>query len=615
MNGYGGQILRVNLTNLQFSTEPLAEEMAREWIGQRGFIAKLLWDELKPGIDPLGPDNKLVMSTGPLAGTLVPAGGKISFGAKSPATGIYGESCMGGHLAAEMKYAGYDAIVIEGSSNKPCYIYIEDNQVEIRDASHLWGKGAMQTEKILKDELGEHFQICTIGPAGEKLVKYACISHDFGRQAGRTGMGTVLGSKQVKAIAICGTKGIPLADFNKSIAKAKDMLKACFAKENLNEWQDYGTAGVPVWANSIGAFPTRNFQSSYLEGNENLDGKIMREKMVVNDKGCFGCPSPCGKYCYVKEYDVYTEGPEYETTALIGGSCVFTDIEQVGYLNYLCDEMGLDTISAGNVVGFAMECYEKGVISLEQVGMELKFGDVASFKYLVDKIVARKGIGDILAEGVKYASEQFGGDSARYAIQIKGLEWSGYESRSAPSNMLAYMTCDLGAHHSRAWSVTHDIAVGRKILEGKAQKVVDLQHIRPFFDLIGCCRLQWVEIGFELEHYPEVFRYITGFEYSQEELMKISEKVWNLTRAFAWREVADFGRKYDYPPARFFEETVTSGPNAGDCLSKDALEYLLNDYYTLRGWDENGLPTKDKLSQMGLEFVGKELESYGRKLS
>ncbi|WP_003541009.1 aldehyde ferredoxin oxidoreductase family protein [Desulfotomaculum nigrificans] len=615
MYGYGGNILRINLSTGEIKKQPLDEVMAREWVGQRGFIAKILWDELKPGIDPLGPENKLIMSTGPLAGTLVPAGGKVSFGAKSPATGIYGESCVGGHIAAEMKYAGYDVIILEGQASRPSYIYINDDQVEIKDAAHLWGKGAIQTEKALKDELGEEFQICTIGPAGEKLVKYACISHDFGRQAGRTGMGTVMGSKNIKAIAIYGSKSIPLADLPATVAKAKEMLQGCFAKENLNEWQDYGTAGVPCWANSIGAFPTRNFQSSYLEGNETLDGKLMRQKMLVTDKGCFGCPSPCGKYCYVPGYDVYVEGPEYETTALIGGSCVFTDIEKVGYLNYLCDELGLDTISAGNVIGFAMECYEKGVITKEQVGREIKFGDVESFKFLVEQIVARQGIGHILAEGVKYAAEQFGGDSIKYAIQVKGLEWSGYESRSAPSNMLAYMTCDLGAHHSRAWSVTHDIAVGRKVLDGKAKKVVDLQHIRPFFDLIGCCRLQWVEIGFELEHYPEVCRLVTGFDYSQEELMQISEKVWNLTRAFAWREIADFGRQYDYPPARFYEEAVTTGPNAGDFIPKEHLDKLLDDYYQLRGWDKNGLPTKEKLNSLGLQFVVEELLKQGRKLS
>lgn len=615
MNGYGGNILRVNLSTGEFTRQPLGEEMAREWVGQRGFIAKILWDEIKPGIDPLGPENKLVMSTGPLAGTLVPAGGKVSFGAKSPATGIYGESCMGGHIAAEMKYAGYDIIILEGQAAEPCYLYINDEQVELRPASHLWGKGAIAAEKALKDELGEDFQVCTIGPAGEKLVKYACISHDFGRQAGRTGMGTVMGSKNVKAIAICGSNSIPLADFDATVAKGKEMLKSCFSKENLDEWQDYGTGGVPCWANRIGAFPTKNFQSSYLDGNETLDGKVLREKMVITDKGCFGCPSPCGKYSYVKGYDVYVEGPEYETTALIGGCCVFTDIEKVGYLNYLCDELGLDTISAGNVIGFAMEAYENGVLSQEQVGMELKFGDVESFKYLVEKIAAREGIGNILAEGVKYAAQQFGGDSMRYAIQIKGLEWSGYESRSAPSNMLAYMTCDLGAHHSRAWSVTHDIAVGRQVIEGKAQKVVDLQHIRPFFDLIGCCRLQWVEIGFELEHYPEIFRQITGFEYSQEDLMKISEKVWNLTRAFALREIADFGRKYDYPPARFYEEKVTSGPNAGDVIPMETLDVLLDDYYTIRGWDKEGIPTRAKLESMGLKFVADELEQMGRKLS
>ncbi|MGE5576120.1 MAG: aldehyde ferredoxin oxidoreductase C-terminal domain-containing protein [Syntrophothermus sp.] len=604
--GYAGQMLRVNLSTGSYRVEPLPEALAQDYIGGRGIAAKLLYDELPRGIDPLGPENKVVIASGPLAGVFLPAGGKVTIAAKSPATGGYGDSNMGGHLAAEMKYAGYDVIIIEGKAARPSYLFIQDDRVEIRDAAHYWGKGALEVEKMLKDHLGEEFQIATIGPAGEKLVKFACVSHDFGRQAGRTGTGAVLGSKLLKAVAVSGKKEISLADKEGVLTKGKEMFRRCFANPALKEWQDYGTAGVTTWVNEIGAFPTRNFQSEFYAENQALAGTVMREKLVVNDKACFGCPMACGKYSHTRtsKYDAYVEGPEYETTALIGGNCAMPSIEDVAYGNYICDELGLDTISAGNVIGFAMECFQKGIITTRQTGgKEIRFGDIESFKFLAEKIAAREGIGDLLADGVKAAAARLGGDSQRFAIQIKGLEWSGYGARNAPAMMLAYMTCDVGAHHNRAWAITHDVAVGREKIEGKAGRVIELQHIRPMFDILGACRLLWVEIGLELEHYPEILRAVTGLEYNLAGLLKISERVWNLTRAFWAREIQGFGRAYDYPPARFYEDPVPDGPSAGKFIAREGLDRLLDEYYKLRGWDKDGLPTREKLHELGLDFV------------
>ncbi|MEW6662048.1 MAG: aldehyde ferredoxin oxidoreductase family protein [Bacillota bacterium] len=607
--GYGGSILRVDVGAKSYKIEPLDPGMAQEYIGGRGFIAKILYDELAAGIDPLGPKNKLVVSTGPLAGNLAPAGGKTHFGALSPATGGYGDSNMGGIFAAEMKYAGYDAIILEGAASEPCYIYIEDSKVEVRDAGKYWGKGAIDAEKMLKDDLGEEFQIAVIGPAGENLVKFACISHDFGRQAGRTGLGAVMGSKKVKAIAVKGTQGIKMADPDAALAKGKALYQACFAKPFIKEWEDYGTAGVTTWANEIGAFPTRNFLTSQYEGYQKLSGKDMRERMVITDKACFGCPSPCGKYSRAvgQGYDVYVEGPEYETTAMVGGGCVLPSLEDIGYANYVLDNLGLDTISGGVVIGWALECFEKGIITKDQAGRELQFGDVWSVAYLAEKIAAREGIGDILAEGVKAAAERLGQGSDYFAIHVKGLEWSGYDSRNAPANMLAYMTCDIGAHHSRAWAITHDLAVGPEIIEGKAKRVVELQHIRPMFDMIGTCRLQWVELGIELDAYSDLFKAITGMDYSLDDLLKRSERVWNLTRAVWIKHVPGFGRAFDYPPPRMAQDPVASGPNQGKFLSREALEQLLDEYYQVRGWDRNGIPTEAKLKELGLDNVAKEL--------
>ncbi len=604
MFAYGGKILRVNLSNGKITKEPLSEELIKNYLGGRGFAAKILYDELKPGIDPLGPDNKLIMASGPLAGLFLPSGGKVTFATKSPATNSYGDSNSGGHLASEMKYAGYDTIIIEGKSAKPVYLFIEDDQVEIKPAGKYWGKGSFTTEKMIKDDLGEEFQIVTIGPAGENLVKFACISHDFGRQAGRTGVGTVMGSKKLKAMAIRGTKSLKVADPKALMTIAKQAFHDCLKHPMLKLWQRQGTASVTVWANEQGVFPTRNFQSGFFKDHKKISGDVMEKETVVTNKACFGCPMACGKYARVtkngKEY--YVEGPEYETAALIGGNCTINNITDLTYANWLCDELGIDTISSGNVVAFAMECYEKGIITKKDTdGIELKFGSIKAFEEIINKIARREGIGNILADGVKIAAEKFGKGTNKFAMQVKGLEISGYESRKAPAMLLAYMTCDIGAHHNRAWAITHDIAVGRDKIEGKAQKVIELQHIRPLFDLLGVCRLQWVELELSLDYYPKLFAAATGINYTLDRLLNCSERVWNLNRLFLIREnQKGFGRHFDYPPPRVYEEKVTDGPTKGSSVKKEDIDKLLDEYYQLRGWDKDGRPSRAKLKELGL---------------
>ena len=600
--GYAGQILRVDLTTGAVVKEPLIPELARDYLGGRGFAARILYDEVPANADPLGPENKVAVAPGPLSGTLSVSAGRVVFAAKSPATGGWGDANMGGHLAPEIRYAGYDAIILEGAASKPSYLYIRNDRVEIRDASTIWGKGAFEAERALKDQLGDEFQVATIGPAGENGVVFACVSHDFGRQAGRTGIGAVLGSKNLKAIAVRGTKTIPVADVGKLIEIGKAMFESAFAAPNLKEWHLYGTAGVVPWANSIGAFPTRNFQSGFLEGHESLAPEVMRQEIKVNDKACFSCPMACGNYSHTKtdRYDAFVEGPEYETAALIGGNCAITDMKDLAYANYVCDQLGLDTISAGGVIAFAMECFEKGIITKEQTGVDVRFGDVEAFVDLARKIAFRKGIGDVLAEGVREASKTFGSGSERFAIQVKGLEWSGYESRGTPANMLAYMTCDVGAHHNRSWAASYDIATGRDTLEGKAKRVIELQHLRPTFDALGVCRLPWVEIDFDAAWYPKVLKAITGMDFDWDELNRIAERTYNLTRLFWMKHVQGFGRADDMPPARFYEERIPSGPTEGRLITREQMDHLLDDYYALRGWDSDGHPTPEKLAQLGL---------------
>lgn len=612
MNGYAGKTLRVNLSAGSAWTEPLDASLVEDYIGGRGFAARIIYDETM-GVDPLGPDNRLVYASGPFAGVFIPAGGKMTIAAKSPATGLYGDANIGGHIAAELKYAGYDAIVVQGTAETPVYLYVDDDTVEIRDATRYWGTGAIESETALKEELGESFQVCTIGQAGENLVRFACVSHDIGRQAGRTGVGAVMGSKRLKAVAIRGTQTVPVADVDALKRIGREMLLKVKEDPGLKIWHDYGLASVNTWANSIGAFPTRNFQSGYFEGIEGIDHNAMRERITVNSKACFGCPMACGKFCRVKERGVWVEGPEYETAALIGGNCAIERIEDVAYGNYVCDELGLDTISAGNAIGFAMECFERGVIDASQTGgLEPRFGDIEAFVTLAHQIARREGIGAVLADGVRHAAAVWGKGSEAYAIQIKGLEWSGYESRGAPAMMLAYMTADIGAHHNRAWAITFDIQQGRDKVEGKAAKVIELQHVRPLFDCLGACRLPWVEMGLDLKYYAELFPAITGRQLNWDELLTVSERVYNLTRSYAVRERAGFGRDDDYPPARFSTEPVPTGATEGSFIPREKLDQLLDDYYSLRGWSTSGRPEPATLRRLGLGSVAEELIGLGR---
>lgn len=614
--GYMGNLLEIDLSSRASKAIPTDERLMKDYVGGRGFVAKLLWDMVPQGTEPFSPENVVVMAPGPLSGVHLPASGKVHMGCKSPATNCYGDSNMGGHFAPEIKYAGYDGLIIKGQADKPTIVVIDDHRVTFEDASDVWGVGCITAEKMLKDRLGEDFQIALIGPAGENLVKFACVSHDYGRQAGRTGVGAVLGWKRVKAVAIRGSHTVPIADTEKAFKKSREMYEICFHKPGFKTWTPYGTAEVVNWANTAGVFPTKNFSTNYFEGHQGINGQALKDRILKTDKGCFGCPTPCGKYskARTKLGEILVEGPEYETIAMLGGNVAIDKIEEVAYANWVADELGLDTISGGNLAAFAIECFEKGLLTEEQIGRRIAWGDLESVVYLLEKMAHREGIGDLLAEGVRTAAEKIGGGSDRFAIQVKGLEWTGYEARWAPAMMLSYITCDIGAHHNRSWAVTYDVAHGRDQLEGKADKTIELQHIRPVFDLMGTCRLQWVEIGFESDHYGEIFPLITGLPYGWDDLIHVAERVWHLTRSFNARENPGFGRGWDYPPARFMEEPVPTGPAKGKFIPKENIDLMLDEYYSKRGWTPEGIPTKKKLEEMGLAFVADSLEKAGYDL-
>ena len=602
LNGYGGNILRVNLTTGKITKQPTPPELARDFIGGRGFGAYFLFKEVPRHTDPLSPENKLIISSGPLSGLMIPGAGKCDFTTKSPLTNGYASSSLGGHFTAEIKYAGLDSIILEGASPKPVYLFIENDKIELRDASHLWGKGTIAVEKELKEKLGEEFQIAVIGPGGENGVSFASINHDFGRQAGRGGVGTVMGVKKVKAIAIHGTKSISVADPEGYRKAGMALFKACKDAEGLKPWQSYGTTIVVSWCDEVGALPTRNFSAGSFEGGKTLYGPVMREQIVITDKGCFGCPSPCGKYSRMKRYNSNVEGPEYETIGMLGSNLGLSDIQDVAQANLLCDDLGIDTISTGGAIGWAMECYEKGIFTKKDTdGLELKFGNTQAVFALTEKIAKRQGLGALLAEGVKKAAKKVGQGSDKFAIQVKGMEQSAYATHNATAMLLAYMTCDVGAHHNRAWAITYDLQVGReKVVPEKVARVIWLQNFRPMFDVLGACRLQWVELSIDRDLYVPALAAITGIHRTWQDLETVGERIWNLTRLYWSRENEGFGRTWDQPSPRFYEEPPKTGVTAGQITRYEDVQHLLDMYYEQRGWSSDGMPTPETVNRLGL---------------
>jgi aldehyde:ferredoxin oxidoreductase len=614
-NGLAGTTLRINLTTGEIARQATDVEFMRQWFGGRGAIAKIIYDEVPRDADPLGPDNVFIMSAGIMSGCFPPAGSKISFGSVSPLSNGHGDSNMGGHLGPALKFAGYDMVIMKGISPKPVYLYIDDNIVELRDASKYWGIGSLDCEPMLKHDLGEDFEIATIGPSGENLIRFSCITHDFGRQAGRCGQGAVMGSKRLKAIVIRGSGAIKVHDLKKLTKQVSDIIIRTKVHPNMAPWQKYGTAFFIDWSNDNGVFPTRNFQTTHYENTSGINGDKLVERCLITHKACFGCWMNCGKYTKAVipgKPTVYLEGPEYETGALCGSNIGMTDINQVAYMNWLLDNQGMDTMSGGGVIAFGMECFQRGLISKEQLeGHTLNWGSIDDAEHFVDMMVHRRGIGAWFAEGTKKAAEKVGQGSEKFAMQVKGQEMSGYDGRWAPGMLLAYMTCDIGAHHNRAWTITVDMAEGRETVEGRAKVVAYLQHMRPIFDSVCICRLFWGELDIEPEEIVESFNHTTGWNLTFADVLRQSERTWNLSRCHYLERNSGNGRSFDYPPARSWEDKIPSGPGQGKGVTKEQVEQLLDEYYEARAWDKNGNPTRALLEDLQLGFAADRLEKIG----
>jgi aldehyde:ferredoxin oxidoreductase len=582
---YMDKVLRINLTTGKSTTEPLNKEWAREYLGGKGLSIKYLYEELKPGVDPLSADNKLIFMTGPLTGTLVPNSGKLAIAAKSPATGTILDCSIGGHFAPELKFAGYDAVIIEGKSDKPVYLYIEDDKVELRSADKLWGKGAHETEHLLYEELGDVITLA-IGQAGENLLTMACISSELYRQAGRGGIGAVMGSKNLKAISVRGSGGIKIPDIRKfSAAMNKIKRDDTMTDDNMWAYSD-GTPMIVDLSQSTGILPTRNFQEGTFDEYKAINSDAVKSVLKAK-KACFACPLACSNYVKMGKTEV--EGPEYETLALCGSNCGIGDMEAVIEFNRLCDDHCLDTISAGNTVAFAMELTEKGIHDFG-----IRFGDVEKYLTMPTQIATRQGIGADLALGVKKMAEKFGGKD--FAMEVKGLEIPGYEPRGSWAMGLAYGTADRGACHMRAWPAAVEAFgdIDPFTSEGKAELVIGMQDDNSVkFSAIWCDF--W---AISTERMAEILTLLLGREFTAAELTTIGERIYNLAHLFNERE--GFDRKDDYLPARIHNEKLTTGFTSGRSLPKEEYEKMLSEYYKLRGWDENGKITAEKKRALNL---------------
>ncbi len=583
MYGFYGKLLRVNLTDKTHTVEDLPEDVMKENLGGKALGAYLLLKYLPPKTDPLSPESKLIFTTGPAQDTTVSAAGRYGVFAKSPLTGIFGESYSGGHTAPMMRRTGYDAIMIEGASSEPVYLHITDQGVEFNDASDLWGKETYETEEALVEKVGvKGAQAIVIGPAGENLVKYSCIKNNKWRSAGRTGMGAVMGSKKVKGVVFSGSQKAPLYDEEKLKAYVKNMVKECVNTVRTQNMKEKGTPYMVEVTNKASAFPTRYWAEGSFDKWEDISSDRMRADMEVSPTACARCFMACGKLSKVtkgRHKGLVVEGPEYETLYAIGGLCCVSPIEEVVYLNDVCDRLGLDTISGGNVASFAIEMGIRGKLE----GMP-DYGDVDGIADLFHKIAYRKGVGDFLAEGIRHISEQL--DMVDYAVHAKGMEPAGYDPRALPGMSLGYAVSSRGGCHLRSSFYMGELRneIPKDMVEGKAKIFLDFESRNALEDSLILCRFYQQFIGWD--GMLEILKHTTGMDLELEDLYAYGRHATNLARKFNIRE--GLTGADDKLPKRLFTDGI--GPNKDMVVNADNLKIMLKEYYELHGWDENGMP-------------------------
>ena len=605
MFGWTGTFLNIDLTKGKAVPEKYDEALALNFLGGRGFAVKILWDTLKQGTDPLSPENKLIFATGPLTAIGLPNSGKLVVASKSPLTGGYGDGNIGTMAAVNMRKAGFDALIVEGKAQTPVILHIKDKACEFVGAKDFWGLNSFETHEQLVKKYSRTAGIVSIGPAGENQVKFATVVSQEGRAGGRPGMGAVMGSKNLKAIVIEGTAQIPLADPDEMRKLAADGYREVLAKPLYAFWKRQGTMSNVEWSQENSALPTFNYKQGVFDKADEIGGFSM-EKIKVLNRGCPQCNMTCGNV--VKDSEGKDSELDYENVAMLGSNIGLGNLAQVATLNRMADELGFDAISLGNVLGFAMEASEKGLIA-----EKILWGQLEEIKALIENIAYRRGFGAVLAEGVRAASATVGKGSSEWAMHVKGLEISAYDCHAAPGMALAYGTSSIGAHHKDAWVITWEIKVGRGSYDsGKVDHLIETQLIRGgLFEALTVCRLPYNQLGFELEWYQKYLRAATGVEFSSEQLNQISDRILNLIRAFWVREYKEkWSRDLDVPPMRWFKEPLTEGALKGSVLDIDKYNGMLSAYYEKRGWDERGIPAKTTLERLGLTEEAKQLDAY-----
>jgi len=602
MLGYKGKLLIVNLSDGTTSTRELDEKLLKLTVGGRGLGAQLMYDMCPPKVDPLDPSVPFMLLTGPMNGTLVMGNCKHLVATKSPATGGILDTYASGHISAHLKYAGWDGVILVGRASKPSFVQIEDDRVEIRDASHMWGKmDAFEAEQWLRENVNEDGGKTVIGPAGENGVRSACLNSDFYRQTGRGGAGAVLGSKNVKAIMVNGSGGIAVSDADGLLKKFEETLRLVQESPGAKNWVQYGTFMVTSIANGAGILPTRNFQTGVMPEAEGRIDKDGAGKVKIGDHGCPSCMMPCSNFVEIKDGPYAgsrLEGPDYETISLLGSNVGIADPSFVSQANIMCDRLGLDTMSTGVEIGFAMECYERGLLTKENVdGLDLRFGNQEAALKLIEKIAHLDGFGAFAAEGVRNMAKKIGKGSERFAMQVKGLEYPGYDPRGAFGAALNFGINPRGACHRKAWPPSIEILPGRDpyTVEGKAEIVKGIFDTRAMLNHLIVCDYHSGMVPVPIPLYVECMKMVTGEEWTQEQLFWVQERTETVMRLFNYRE--GFTGKDDTAPARILEEPLPEGPGEGKFIPREDFTRMVGEYYALRGWDENGAPTAETVTK------------------
>ncbi|MBC7254494.1 MAG: aldehyde ferredoxin oxidoreductase family protein [Chloroflexi bacterium] len=610
MYAYTGKILHIDVTNRKTFVQRVGPDFLKKYLGGVGLATRLVYDNTPKGCDPLGPDNALCFAVSAFAGTTVPVGTKHGVAAKSPLTGFIGDSLSGSYFSEMMRRAGYDGIVIKGQAPQWVVVFIDDDDVQFLDAAPYMGMTTLETQQAIRERLGdENVRVSAIGPAGERLVRYASIDND-GRQVGRTGNGAVMGSKRIKAIAIRGSQPITVADPKGLMEASLRLIKASRGPGTL-KYRTLGTPANVLNMNKLGVLPTRNFQETVFEHAEKVSGEYLRERYHVKSVACAGCSIACEQWGAVKEgkYKGAMIGLDYEPLFAVGPNCGIGDMAAIIRLVQLCDEYGMDAMSAGVVISWAMECYERGILTKEDFGgLEPNFGNDDAAVELVRRIAYREGIGDLLAEGVKRASERVGKGSEHFAMHVKGLEMPGYDVRSLKTFAMGLAVVARGACHNRALSYEVDVKgeVDRFTAEpGRGKLAMEKEDFACILDCLVLCKfLRNCFTDFERE-VAEIYTMTTGIPLTPEELKQVGERVVNLKKAFNIREgwtMAD-----DWLPPRVLEDPLPSGPGKGVRVTPEELRMLIQDYYAARGWTPEGLIPKSKLIALGLEDIAEEI--------